>query len=79
MIHANQAQELYKNNWDTEFTTVEALFERIETLAKNGAYQTCVYVDSTRTYNEIFALLKEHGYGVEEYNGGDNNIIEITW
>lgn len=79
MINAKQAKELYNENWDREFTTIEDLFTRIEALAKNGAYQMCVYVDSKKTYNEVYALLQEQGYGVEDYNGGKNNILEINW
>ena len=79
MINAEKAKKLYSENWDKQFSTVEDLFARIEALAKNGAYQMCVYVDSKKTYNEIYSLLSQQGYGVEHYNGGNNNILEINW
>lgn len=79
MIDAKQATELYTDNWDKQFTTMEDLFSRIEVLAKNGAYQMCVYVDSKKIYNKVFAALNEAGYGVDHYNGGNNNILEVNW
>jgi hypothetical protein len=45
-MKCEQASKLYKDNWDLEYTNMENLYKCIETLAKNGAYNMCVYIDS---------------------------------
>lgn len=78
-MEAKEATTLYKKNWDLEFTTMEALYERIKALAENGAYQMCVYIDSKNTYDQVYGELSTLGYEVEHYNGGNSNILEISW
>ena len=39
----------------------------------------CVYIDSQRTYDEVAAALREKKFEAEDYNGGNNGILEITW
>lgn len=78
-MQAKEAAALYNQNWDLEFTTMEALYKRIKSLAENGAYQMCVYIDSKNTYDQVYGELSENGYDVEHYNGGNNNILEISW
>lgn len=78
-MNSKEAKELYQENWDLPFTTMEELYKRIKTLAENGAYSLCVYVDSKKLYNEVFGNLCENGYDTEHYNGGNNGIIEVKW
>lgn len=73
------AKKLYNDNWDGQYTTMEKLYERIRTLAENGGYQMCVYIDSRKDYNMVYDQLSDNGYDVEHYNGGNNNIIEVNW
>lgn len=58
---------------------MEALYERIRLLGENGAYQAFVYIDSSRLYLTVKSELKQKGFEVEDYNGGRNSILEITW
>lgn len=78
-MNAKDAKALYEEHWDQEFTTIEDLFTRIKTLAENGAYTLCVYIDSRKDYDDVYEILSSHGYDVEHYNGGNNNILEVTW
>lgn len=78
-MDAKEAKALYTKNWDLEFTKIEDLFTRIKILAENGAYTLCVYIDSHKDYDEVYGILSEKGYDVEHYNGGNNNILEVTW
>jgi len=73
------AYKNYSDNWDREFTTLEALYERIRILSENGAYRMCIYIDSKKEYNDVLEDLIKNGYSVEHYNGGNNNILEIDW
>lgn len=73
------AKQNYNENWDREFTTLEDLYERIETLSQNGSYSLCVYIDSKKTYNDVLDELIKNEYTVEHYNGGNNNILEVSW
>jgi len=73
------AKKLYNDNWDLEYTSMEALYQRIKTLSENGSYSLCVYIDSRNQYNEVYSDLRGNGYDVEHYNGGNNNILEVTW
>lgn len=75
----SDAQNLYKENWKKEFTSMENLYKRIKVLAENGAYSLCVYIDSKKTYDEVSFNLKSNGFSVEDYNGGNNNILEVSW
>lgn len=78
-MDAKTANELYLQNWNQEFTTMEALFERIKVLADNGAYSLCVYIDSQSQYQQVATELHHKGYVVEDYNGGNNGILEVNW
>lgn len=73
------AKQLYQDNWDKSFTIMEELYQRIKTLAENGAYNLCVYIDSKRQYDDVAAELSKNGFSVEDYNGGDNGILEVSW
>jgi superfamily II DNA helicase RecQ len=74
-----EAKTLYGENWDLEYTTMEDLYKRIKALAENGAYSLCVYIDSRNQYDEVYGELSQNGYDVEHYNGGNNNILEVSW
>ncbi len=78
-ITRDAAHALYQQHWDQEFTTMEALFARIETLAKAGAYEMCVYVDSKAQYDQVYGQLASLGFDVEHYNGGNNGILAVSW
>ena len=78
-MQASQAKILYNEGWDKEFTTMEDLYARIKALAENGSDKMCVYIDSKSKYDEVYANLAQAGYGVENYNGGNNSIIEVSW
>jgi hypothetical protein len=58
---------------------MEDLFERIGLLSENGAYTLCVYIDSQKQYHDVANQLSVQGYTVEEYNGGNNGILEVSW
>lgn len=73
------AKANYATNWDREFTTLEALLERIKVLSENGAYRCQVYIDSVTAYDYTKGELSALGYDVEDYNGGGNGILEIDW
>lgn len=73
------AKELYSENWAKDFTTLEDLYTQIKTLAENGCYNMCIYIDGRKKYTEICSILHAEGYELEDYNGGNNNILEITW
>ncbi len=76
---SKDAHNLYQQNWDKEFTSMEELYQRIKNLAENGGYNLCVYIDSKRKYDEVAGELKSNGYNIEDYNGGDNGILEVSW
>lgn len=78
-MKASQAKELYNKGWDKEFTNIEDLYARIKILAENGAYEMCVYIDSRNQYDEVYNSLSNDGYDVEDYNGGNNSILKISW
>jgi hypothetical protein len=78
-MNAEQANELYLKHWNKKFTTMEALIERIRILSENGAYSLCVYIDNHAQYHRVASDLNTQGYGVEDYNGGNNGILEVTW
>lgn len=73
------ADKLYEANWKREYTTMEDLYQRINDLAKNGAYNLAVYVDSKQEYAQVYAKLVDNGYTVEDYSDGGTNIIMVTW
>lgn len=76
---SKDAHNLYQQNWDKSFTSMEELYQRIKTLAENGGYSLCVYIDSKRQYDDVAKELKSNGYNIEDYNGGDNGILEVSW
>jgi hypothetical protein len=78
-MQASKAKALYNEHWDKEFTTMEDLYARIKALAENGAYEMCVYIDSMSQYEEVESNLKLAGYDVEDYNGGNNGILQVSW
>lgn len=78
-MHASEAKTLYDDNWDRTFTTLDALHARIKALAENGAGHACVYIDSKTTYDEVKDALSAAGFAVDDYNGGNNGILEIGW
>jgi hypothetical protein len=39
----------------------------------------CVFILTVKAYNEVYGQLTKDGYGVEHYNGGNNNILEVEW
>lgn len=78
-MNQDTAHVLYEKNWAKEFTTIEDLHQRIEVLAQNGAYELCVYIDSKIKYDEVVSLLRSDGFVLEDYNGGNNNILRVTW
>lgn len=74
------ADKLYDENWDREYTTDEALYARIKALAENGSYSCCVYFDSMEQYHCVKGELRGYGYEVEDYNGGGgSSILQISW
>lgn len=78
-MKAKEAAALYEENWDLEFTTMEVLYQRIKVLAENGCAELCVYLDSKRKYDEVYSILRQDGYRLEDYNGGNSNIIQVNW
>lgn len=74
-----EAKKLYNDNWAKDFVSLEALYERIRLLSDNGAYSMCVYIDSRRTYLEVKEDLATNGFAVEDYNGGNNGILQVSW
>lgn len=57
----------------------ELSYARIKALAENSTHEMCVYIDSNSKYEEVYSNLAKTGYGVENYNGGNNSIIEVSW
>jgi hypothetical protein len=78
-ITRDEASELYKKHWDEEFTTLDALLQRIRTLATAGAYELCVYLGDHAQYDEVRDTLSGLGFDVEHYNGGNNGILSVSW
>ena len=73
-----EADKLYTDNWDAEFTTTDALNARIKTLAEAGAYEMCVRIDSAKQCAAVKADLRERGFSVENHNGYPD-ILAINW
>jgi len=78
MIERKEASALYGANWALEYTTPEALFERIRTLATNGCYEMVLEFDNRAQRDEARAVLSEAGFDFEKYNGNDM-MLEISW
>ncbi len=78
-ITKEEARQLYNEHWDEAFTTMESLLQRIRTLATAGSYELCVYIDSRAQYDEVYGALSELDFNVEHYNGGNNNILSVSW
>lgn len=51
---------------------MEELSQHIRSKATLGHYETFIY-------NEVKATLRNLDYSVEDYNGGGNGILEISW
>lgn len=78
-MHAQLATALYQAHWCPDFTSLDDLLGRIQGLASLGGYCTHVSFDSLSQYASIKNALSELGCHVEDYNGGNNGILEIQW
>lgn len=76
-MNSQEAHNLYINNWQPLFTSFDELYERIEILAKNGSYETHIYVNNLAMYNNVYDTLKNQGYIVQDYT--NYGIIKIKW
>ena len=78
-MNAKEMKALYNKNWVQDFVNMPNLYARIRVLSENGAYQTHVAIDSQREYDKVKILLQEAGFATEDYNGGKDNILEVSW
>lgn len=74
-----QADILYSENGFKAFTTMDALYERISILASNGSYRLQVSIDNMKVYDEVKSQLLSDGYEVEDYNNGNNGILDVIF
>lgn len=77
-MHRSIADELYDENWDQAFTSLDDLYHQIHTLAMNGAYEVCVRIDKFSVIEEVRQDLIGKGYDVENHNGYAD-ILSISW
>lgn len=78
MIARKEADKLYNDNWLKFYKGLEDLEQKIVQASKAGAYQLIVEFGDIQTLQEVYHLLQEENYTVDNYNG-EYLILEIQW
>lgn len=78
MINRKESDKLYVENWLKFYKGLEDLEQNIIQASKTGAYQLHVEFGDIQTLQEVYHLLQEENYTVDNYNG-EYLILEIQW
>ncbi len=79
MITAKDAYKLYDQNAFLEFTTIEAVYDRIKTISMSGGGCSCqIWFSNVSQQEAVWDELVSHGYSVTRFNGNDDTI-NVDW
>lgn len=76
---AEELNKIYQDAWCIDFVDMEHLCQYLRRCSEVGKCEAWVYIDSKNQYNNVASELDNLGFNVEDYNGGGNGILEITW
>lgn len=78
MIARKESDKLYNDNWLKFYKGLEDLEQKIVQASKAGTYQLFIEFGDIQTLQEVYHLLQEENYTVDNYNG-EYLILEIQW